>query len=115
MPYPQCSPCAPSVRRGSTPRVLLRVHADVSGAGLVRVAVRSRAGTEVYEGDRLAVGPDGRGRTLVAFDLTQEETLAYEAGELVELQVKCKVGGSWVPVSGIARVAVGEVLDEQVV
>lgn len=102
------------IRRGSTPHVVIHANADLTGASQLRVSIKSRKATSTLTGDRLDVTDDGSGGTLIAIDLTQDETLAYQAGEILGLQVKAKVGESVVPVSDIARIPVKEAIDDEV-
>lgn len=103
-----------SIRRGSTPTVAVRVTGCSLPSGSdVRMFVRSHSGTVTYGGDRIREFSTTGGISLVTLTLTQDETMDFDAGEMVDLQLKASEEGRTVMVSDIAHVAVKEVLDEQ--
>ena len=76
--------------RGTTPTVALEVGADLEGCE-VHAAMRNNGSTSVFSGDRLEISSDGQ-RSTVALHLTQEETLALEAGRPARFQLRWKRG-----------------------
>lgn len=94
--------------QGTTPTVSLRCDIDLTGW---RVQVTLKAGDVrlVFEDVRISPQPFG---CIVAFDLTQEETLQLDCGT-VKAQVRAEKDGKAVA-STIAYTHIGKVLTREV-
>lgn len=86
--------------RGTTPALTVKVPADLTGQHCeltLRQAETREHGESrvVLSGDRLTVVP-GEKESVLACRLTQEETLSFQAGETVLVQLR------WISAEGIA-------------
>lgn len=97
------------MRRGTTPTVTLKVDADLEGCE-VHAAMRNNGRTSIYEGDRLEISSDGQSSS-VALRLTQEDTLALDAGYPARFQLRWTCGGE-AYATGIAQTDVEAILEE---
>lgn len=104
-----------TIRRGSTPTITARVDHDLSSSTAypdVRMAIRGGTALDLDRG-RLGITASGTG-CIVAFTLSQEETLAMKPYSKVRVQAKAKSADGSVKVTEIGELAVSEVLDGSV-
>lgn len=95
------------MRRGTTPTLSVWVDADLSGFDAVYLTLRSPTAEVDKTGDALTVSPSDGGCTVSA-TLAQADTLAFSAGEMVDVQVRARKGDRAVATD------VGQLLAERV-
>lgn len=99
--------------RGTTPTYTLFVEGyDLTGT-TVYVAISKNGEVLVLSGERLSV-TGGEEESIVAFGLTQEETLALKEGT-AQIQVRFIDSAGVAYATDIRRVTVGKVLQEGVI
>lgn len=99
------------MRRGTTPTITVTVDTDLTDWSLY-LAIAQGGTMLVLESDRLDVSVS-EGVTSLAFTLTQEETLAFDARP-VELQVRAAHNGTAIA-TGIKAVPVSRILQGGVI
>ena len=100
------------MRRGTTPTITVTVDTDLTDWSLYLAIAQGDGQPLVLENDRLDVTVN-EGVTSLAFTLTQEETLAFDARP-VELQVRAAHDGTAIA-TGIKAVPVSRILQGGVI
>ena len=102
------------IRRGTTPTVRVRVNRDLTAGGwqLHLSFSGRRARVEKGNGDMELAQADGG--CVLSVPLTQEDTLAFRAGETVLVQLRARSGDAAIA-SGVAQLAVRGVLEDGVI
>ena len=95
------------MRRGTTPKITVATEFDWT-AYAIQVTMKENDVEFVIEEDRIEKSIDG---TILAFILTQEETLMFT--KKAQVQIKAKLGNS-VIATDIASLSVLPILNEEV-
>ena len=102
------------MRRGTTPTFNIVVNADLTGYVLYLAFRQAENVMLIKTDDELAVDVDD-GKTYIDVTLTQEETLAFNPPNCIEIQLRAVTpGGSVAVASTIASVSVERVLQDGV-
>lgn len=102
------------MRRGTTPRIVVNVAADLTGWPVVHLAVKGESKTLVLDQDRLSM-EYGLGKTRITATLTQEETLGFKAWEWIQIQVRARSEDGTAVATEARPVQIGEVIEDGVI
>lgn len=105
---------AGAIRRGTTPTITAQLKVDVTGFPVVILSVRGAGQQLDLTGDRLTIAKADHGCTVSA-TLTQEETLAMQAGLAISVQVRARDSSGKAAATGCGRLDVLDVLKDGVI
>lgn len=103
------------MRRGTTPTLILEMPDEISVSDLseaiLTIEQNKREIITKFLSD-MTLDVDGNAMTI---SLTQEETLELQDSRLAEIQLKIKTVDGMVTASDVIRIAVKEILNEEVI
>ena len=99
------------MRRGTTPRVTVTAPIDLTPMTVYLTFKQGSAEATLTNADFEAFAY-ADGKTTISASLTQEQTLAFEAGERVRVQVRAVDGDGYALASSIASAPVTAIIRE---